>query len=102
MRKRLDIENIEQLRREAGIDDVELHEAVGRLGAGDLVRLTVLMGAKPPVALLVRITSLKGPAFRGKVARAPSSASLADLAVGTPVTFTADHIHSIPGRPAGA
>jgi len=60
------------------------------------------MGSKPAVALLVRITSIKGSAFRGKVAQAPASASLEDLGVGTRVAFTTDQIHSILSKPGGA
>jgi hypothetical protein len=97
MRERVEIENIEEMRRSVGIDDVELREAVDGLTAGDLVRLTVLRGARPGVAVLVRITSVKGSAFRGKVARGPAG-DQGTLRVGSLLAFTAAHIHSIPNR----
>jgi hypothetical protein len=97
MREQVEIENIEELRRSVGIDDVELREAVDSLAAGDLVRLTVLRGAKPGAAVLVRITSINGSSFRGKVAKGPT-ADKGRLRVGALLAFTAAHIHSIPNR----
>ena len=41
----IEIENMDELRRCEGIDDVELHEDIGRLRVGDHVRLTFLAGA---------------------------------------------------------
>jgi hypothetical protein len=102
MRNRVVIENIEELRRREGIVDVELREAIRGLRAGDFVRLTLLAGATSPAGetLLVRITSIRGGAFRGKLAGRPASAGLAQLRAGSPVVFTAAHIHSLPkGQP---
>jgi hypothetical protein len=101
MRNPIEIENIEALRREQGIDDVELHQEIRGLRVGDNVKLTVATGTPfPGQALLVRITRIHGLAFRGKVVQAPTSAVPGRLRVGAVLAFTADHIHSIPrGQP---
>jgi hypothetical protein len=97
------IENIEEMRRQEGIEDVELQEAIRGLAVGDFVWLTFL-GSKEGISgetMLVRITSIRGSAFRGKLAKSPSSKNLTHLRVGSPVSFTAAHIHSLPrNRPA--
>jgi len=89
------LENIEELRRQNGIDDVELREGIHRLRAGDFVNLTFLTGPASFETLLVRITSVRGPAFRGKLAAKPTSNGLSSLRVGSAVTFTSTHIHSL-------
>ncbi|MCI0684148.1 MAG: hypothetical protein L0Y71_18725 [Gemmataceae bacterium] len=91
------IEDIEALRLGAGIEDTALAAAVRRLRAGALVNLTFLPHpeARPGQTLSVRITSRKGPTFRGTLVGRPTSASLAGLRVGAALRFTADHIHSI-------
>jgi hypothetical protein len=97
------IENIEEMRRREGIEDVELREAIRGLRVGDFVRLTLLTGTAPFAGetLLVRITRIRGDAFRGKLADRPVSPRLSQLRSGSPVTFRSHHIHSIPtGRPA--
>jgi hypothetical protein len=103
MKNRIEIENIEELRRLEGIDDVELREEIHGLAIGDRVKLTLLPGPGSPVSetVLVRITSIRGAAFRGKLVSRPASAGLAHLRAGWPLAFTAAHIHSIPkGQPA--
>jgi len=97
MRKPIQIENIEEMRRREGIDDVELREQIRRLGVGDFIKLTLLTGRTPGTGetLLVRITSIKGPAFRGKLASKPAVPGLSKLQVGSPLAFTAAHIHSL-------
>jgi hypothetical protein len=103
MQRRFEIENIEEMRRLQGIDDVELHEEVRGLKVGDLVNLTLLSPTRAFAGetLVVRITSIRGPAFRGKLGRSPSSRSQSGLRLGSLLGFTADHIHSLPkGRPA--
>jgi hypothetical protein len=97
MRDRVQIENIEEMRRRQGIEDVELHEDIGRLRPGDLVKVTFLTGSASFETLSVRITSIRGTAFRGKLASRPLSTELGRLHVGSPIRFCADHIHSIPG-----
>ena len=53
--------------------------------------------------LLVRITSIRGGAFRGKLASRPTSAGLSGLRVGRALAFTGSHIHSLArGLPARA
>jgi hypothetical protein len=100
MRNPIQIENIEELRRREGIEDVELQEEIRGLAIGDYVKVTFLTGAKSFTGetLLVQITSIRGPAFRGKLAGKPSSTTLAKLGVGSPLAFTAAHIHSLPRR----
>jgi hypothetical protein len=94
----VEIENIEDIRRREGIDDVELRKEIRGLRIGDFVKLTLLTATKSLAGetLLVRITSIKGFAFRGKLADRPTCAGLSGLRVGAPVAFTAAHIHSIP------
>jgi hypothetical protein len=97
MRNPIEIENIEEVRRRAGIEDVELREEIRKLEIGDLVKLTLLTGTKSSAGetLLVRITSIRGAAFRGKLIARPTSTDLAKLRVGSPVAFTVAHIHSL-------
>jgi hypothetical protein len=85
-------------RRREGIDDVELWEAICGLEIGDFVRLTFLSRTRPFAGetLLVRITSIKGDGFRGKLAQRPALTSLSNLRAGSPVAFTKAHIHSVP------
>jgi hypothetical protein len=103
MRRTLEIENIEALRRLAGIDDVELHEQVRRLRSGDCVKLTVLAPDRPGAGavVLVRITSIKGETFRGRVLSGTEPVRLPRQCVGSLVAFTPDHIHSVAGAPPG-
>jgi hypothetical protein len=102
MRKPVEIEKIEELRLQAGIDDVELRRAIGRLQVGDYVRLTFLTATHPPhgETLPVRITRIRGSQLRGKLAGRPASAALSHLSAGSPLAFSAGHIHSILERPA--
>jgi hypothetical protein len=95
------IENIEAMRRLQGIEDVELRKEIRGLRAGDHVKLTFLTGtAAEGETLIVRITSIKGSAFRGKLAGTPSRAARSRLPAGSPVCFTRNHIHSLPkGQP---
>jgi hypothetical protein len=115
---RVEFEDIEALRREAGIDDAELREVVGTLQVGQFVSLTARVGAQafPGDRLLVRITCRRGSLFRGELARRPTSCR-SPLKAGSRVTFGARHIHSVvaeqpaaqasnsappmPGRPEG-
>ena len=98
MRHPVEIENIGEMRRREGIEDVELGEAIDALRAGDFVKLTFLTGLKAFAGetLWVRITSIRGQVFRGKLANRPAFNGLSRLRVGSAVTFTRDHIHSIP------
>ena len=58
MSKRVEFENIEETHRRAGIEDVELREAIRGLRVGDYVRITPLTGghSSPGHTLLARIT----------------------------------------------
>lgn len=95
MRNTVEIENIEEMRRREGIDDVELRVEIRALKAGDFVKLTFVTGTTTFETVLVRITSIRGSAFRGKLANRPTSSCLAKLGVGAPVAFTTAHIHSL-------
>jgi len=99
MRTRVEIENIEDLRRRQGIEDVELQEAIRGLKVGACVKVTLLTGTPGAAGetLSVRITSICGDTFRGKLAKKPTSAGLAGLGVGFVLTFTSSHIHSLAG-----
>jgi hypothetical protein len=105
MNKAVEIEDIEEMRRQAGIDDVELREAIRRLHPGDLVRLTFVATAAPAAreTVRVRITGARGREFLGRLADRPNSPGLAALRAGTRVAFRAAHIHSVAnGRPTHA
>jgi hypothetical protein len=95
MRNPVEIEDIEELRRREGIEDVQLRIEIRELRVGDFVRLTVITGTTSFATLTVRITSMKDSAFRGKVAKKPASSGLRKLPVGAPLVFTAAHIHSV-------
>jgi hypothetical protein len=96
----VEIENIDEMRRRVGVDDVELRDEIRGLRAGDLVKITLLSGTKPPASetLPVRITSVSGSSFRGELAKRPAAAGLSGVRAGSPVAFTAAHIHSIVKR----
>jgi hypothetical protein len=98
MRNPVEIENIEEIRRREGIEDVELREEIRGLRVGDYIKLTLLTGTTPFAreTLLVRITQIRGSTFRGELATTPASAGLAELPVRSPLAFTAAHIHSLP------
>ena len=97
MSKRVEFEDIEEMRRQAGIEDVELREAIRGLRVGDYVRITPLTGghASPGRTLLARITRIEGDGFRGKLAGRAASPPRRGLQVGSAVAFTAAHIHSV-------
>lgn len=101
MRQAVEIENIEEMRRREGIDDVELHDAIRKLRVGDFVKLTLLDGVKASETLVVRITNIKGGVFRGKLASNPTCAGLMKLTVGSPLAFSTVHIHSVRKEQAG-
>ncbi len=98
MRNTVEIENIEEMRRIEGIDDVELRMEIRSLKAGDFVNLTFVTSTRSFETLLVRITSIRGSAFRGKLVDGPTSSGLKTLGPGVPVVFTTAHIHSLLKR----
>jgi hypothetical protein len=73
----VEIENIEHMRRRQGIDDAELREQIRRLAIGDLVMLNFLNGATSCAreTLAIRITSMRGSVFCGKLAARPAADS---------------------------
>jgi hypothetical protein len=97
MSRRVQFENIEELRRQAGIEDVQLREAIRVLRVGDHVRLTPVIGghSSPNRTLLARITRIDGSEFRGKLAGPAASPPTRGLRTGSAVVFTASHIHSV-------
>ncbi len=103
MSQRVQFENIEEMRRTAGIDDTELHDAIRNLQVGDLVRLTLRTTPDrfPGESLVVRITSIKGNLFRGKLAQPKRALLRLGLTAGSLFTFTWEHIHSIATRRPG-
>jgi len=96
----LEIEDIQQLRWKQGIEDLELHAESSGLQVGDSVNLTFRADKESFAGetLLVRITSINGCAFPGKLAAKPARISLSELRVGSLVRFRATHIHSIAKR----
>ncbi len=100
MRNLVEIENIEEMRRRQGIEDVELHGEIRALRSGDFVKLTFIAPTGSSETLRVRITSLKGDAYRGKLADQPVSAGLSNMKAGSTIVFTDNHIHSVAKAPA--
>jgi len=87
----IEIEDIEQIRQQEGIDDVELRAAIRRLKVGDCVRLTFMADARRPETVPVRITHIRpGLTFRGKLVKRALK-----MPLGTIVEFTWDHVHSV-------
>src|SRR5262249_21493086 len=103
MRDCLEIEDIEAMRLQAGIEDIELRQDIRKLTIGDFVVLTLRCGDNlTSETWEVRITAIRGPAFRGKLAK-PLSAGAARRRAGTRIAFGATHIHSVPkGRSSDA
>ena len=95
MRVAIAIENIDELRRCNGIDDIELHEEIDRLRVGDHVLLTFLSGTNPRTTLPVRITRIRAGRFRGRLAVPIAQPELLGLRANALVVFTAGQIHSI-------
>jgi hypothetical protein len=95
MRVAIEIENIDELRRCNGIDDIELHEAIDRLRVGDHVLLTFLSGGNLRTTVPVRITRIRAGRFRGRLAAPIAQPELLGLRANALVAFTAGQIHSI-------
>jgi hypothetical protein len=104
MGRNVEIEEIEEMRRIAGINDIELRQGVRALRSGDFVRLTLLSGEEPGAAetVRVRITRVRGNAYRGKLADEPAARRQSGLHEGSSVAFTASQIHSLLKRPLPA
>jgi hypothetical protein len=97
MQKAVEIENIEAMRFNEAIDDIELKAEIRSLVVGDFVRLTFLTGSPPKgETQLVQITSIEGRAFSGRLSRKSAVTGQSSLRAGTVVTFTSAHIHSVP------
>lgn len=91
----IEIENIEEMRRQQGIEDVELAEEIRRLRVGDVIKLTFLTKMHSFDLAPVRITRITGISFRGKLVRAAAC-----FGRGKFVEFTIAHIHSVVTPPA--
>lgn len=93
----VEIENISEMRRREGIYDAALSAEIQTLQAGECVRLTFLTGIAPSSGevRLVRITSIKGNVFRGKLFNSSTLDGPTKLQPGSLITFSKDHIHSI-------
>jgi hypothetical protein len=94
------VEDIQGMRLREGIDDAELREEIRGLAIGDFVKLTLLSrtGSSAGETLLVRITRIRGSLFCGVLAVSPTCRGLSKLRLGSPVRFTAAHIHSVPKK----
>lgn len=102
MTRQITIENIEAMRRRAGIADLDLLQAIRSLKVGDCIKVTLLSGTKGAATetLLVRITGIRGGEFRGCLAERPGCAAFSRISTRRELTFTAEHIHSLPPRRA--
>jgi hypothetical protein len=98
VRNAVEIEDIERLRRRAGIEDTQLRDEIRLLRIGDAVNLTFLKDTVSGAGetLAVRITFIRSGCFRGNLASEPRSAYLSALRPGSTVIFKTTHIHSIP------
>ena len=98
----MQLQDIEKMRRQEGIEDPELGDQIAQLKRGDFVKLTVLSGPESEwgETLRVRITSIRGDVFRGKLASRPSAAAFANLELGSSIVFRRGHIHSLSRGPA--
>jgi hypothetical protein len=99
MRNTIAIENIERMRLQEGIDDVELKKEIRGLKVGDFVKLTLLTGMTTFETALVRIVSIRGLTYTGELTDKPAANSLSEARAGLPLDFMAAHIHSIPKQP---
>jgi len=97
MQTTVEIENIEEIRRQEGIDDVDLRMEIRSLKVGAFVKLTFLTSSTSFETLVVRITSIRGSAFRGKLVKR-GSGGRSKLEAGASVAFTTAHIHSLLKR----
>jgi hypothetical protein len=95
----VEIEAIERMQRQAGIDDIELRDEILLLQVGDTVKLTFVKDALTLTGetLAVRITFIRGCSFRGSLTVKPTSTQLSRLLLGATIKFKAVHIHSIRG-----
>jgi hypothetical protein len=93
----IEIEDIDALRRQRGIRDIALQRAIRVLRVGDYVKLTLKTGAEAfhGETILVRITSIGDRGFCGRLAQRPAATIFGHLRVGSPLRFTAAHIHSL-------
>ena len=91
----IEIENIEAMRLEQGIDDDQLRLEIRALRVGDFVRITLLSDKNPVGAGVVRLTQVRGNAFRGKLVKKPAALRTPRLRAGDVLVFTAAHIHSV-------
>ncbi len=91
MTNTVEIEDIEQMRLEQGINDVELRAEIRRLSVGDVVRLTFRASAHSAQTVPVRITRIRQEmTFRGKLTQRALK-----VPPGTTVEFTRTHVHSV-------
>jgi hypothetical protein len=93
MASTVEIEDIEELRRSQGIEDVELRAEIRSLRVGDSVNLTFKMDGRSFDVVPVRITQIRGISFRGKLTQRALS-----IPRGRLVLFTIAHIHSVAKR----
>jgi hypothetical protein len=91
----LEIEDIEEMRRREGIDDVELRAEIRCLTVGAIVKLTFVTELRAFKTVPVRITQIRGMRFRGKLLQPALT-----LPRGKMVVFTFAHVHSVVKRPA--
>jgi hypothetical protein len=100
MPRAVEIENIEEMRLERGIDDVELRQEIRGLDVGDQVRITLLTDwpLRSAETLRVRITRICGSRFHGTLSSWPVSPGLSALRADSALVFHACHIHSVLKR----
>ena len=91
----MEIEDIQQLRWKERIEDLELRAAISHLRIGDSVKLAF----RPNKAsfagetLLIRITSIRGTAFRGKPAAKPALIGLSTGRITRPLQGGPHSLH---------
>lgn len=98
MRHALQLQDIEEMRRENGIEDVELRRGIRALRVGDCIKVSLITSAPSFETVQVRITSIRGSKFRGKLAKNKDHSRPSKHAPALTVAFTTAHIHSIVKR----
>lgn len=94
------LENIQQLRIESGIEDVELQKSICNLAVGDIVNLTILnsKSSHSGEPIVVEVVAIQGFNYQGKVIRASNNESLSRELADQSIAFSKKHIHSVPSQ----
>jgi hypothetical protein len=97
--KLVEVENISEMRHREGIEEDELWQQIGKLRAGDDLKLSLGTPTTSFETVSERITSIRGSVFRAKLASKPATSKQSELTAGSFLVFAATQIHSVvPSR----